>query len=114
MKIYYVKDCSSCYHHIYVKGDGFCSEEGRYADGKDMPEWCPLEDATGWVSVEERLPEIGVDILAFCFEDYIQEAYHERVASYEDGDAALFKSNVTDRYLSVTHWQPLPAPPEEG
>ena len=46
MKIYYVKDCSSCYHHIYVKGDGFCSEEGRYADGKDMPEWCPLEDAT--------------------------------------------------------------------
>ena len=66
-----------------------------------------------WASVEDRLPEIGTNIIAFCFEDHIQEAWHERVDTYDDGDVPIFKSNVTSRYLTVTHWQPLPALPED-
>ena len=71
--------------------------------------------ADGWISVEDRLPPTYTNILGFCFEDYIQEAYLVRIDEYDDEeDVPIFKSNVTERYLTVTHWMPIPKPPEEG
>ena len=64
------------------------------------------QDATGWISVEDRLPEDGTPVIALC-----------RFASYQCGwyrmtEFTTHKSNMwhdgTARY-----WFPLPEPPKE-
>lgn len=55
-----------------------------------------------WISVEERLPEPGVDVLA---------AYRNRhIYMGTVGDDWL-EEDIEDGY--VTHWMPLPESPEE-
>jgi hypothetical protein len=68
---------------------------------------------TGWVSVKDRLPEPGVYVLTT----------HEnvsRIANFPSGIVAYY-SKVRECFLNwhddepdiVTHWQPLPAPPQQ-
>ena len=67
-----------------------------------------------WISVEDRLPDIGVPVWCYCFEDYEQRGYYEKTTEYSDGPAHLFKNDYDyNGYLSVTHWMPLPEPPED-
>ena len=64
-----------------------------------------LRCAVSWISVDERLPENGEYVLCVSGAGIIQIALFDS-SVYVYG----FYSN------SVTHWQPLPAPPakEEG
>lgn len=65
-----------------------------------------------WISVEERLPEVGKTVL--CYRDgitgyrmghYIGAEYSERVAIFRD---------YRDGFgFGVTHWMPLPEMPNE-
>ncbi len=64
-----------------------------------------------WISVEDRLPEKGDIVWCFCFEDYQQVAWYEQTARYSDAVSHLFKT-PDHNYVSVTHWMPLPPPPE--
>jgi len=66
-----------------------------------------------WISVEDRLPEKGEHVFCYCREDYEQRGYHVKTTHWDgEGDTHEFKS-VYERYISVTHWMPLPKPPEE-
>ena len=57
-----------------------------------------------WVSVEERLPPLKQNVLAYSPESGIAEA------DYADGVWMQYRwSSVMD---GVTHWMPLPAPPD--
>ena len=60
-----------------------------------------------WISVEERLPEVGTDVLmtngsviavAFCLENNFGKKY---LSTWDDGWTGC-----------ETHWMPLPEPPE--
>jgi hypothetical protein len=87
---------------------------------EDHSDWRPLYLAPtipdGWISVEDRLPELDVPVLAF----------------YHGGIGAVFRGEGDDGWLlsahhmgllddldsyecddnyEVTHWMPLPAPP---
>lgn len=75
----------------------------------------------GWVSVEERLPEFGQRVLAYCpkygqretcFDRYNEGSISRRV---HGDDAGYFSwSEPTHNWASSwnpTHWQPIPAPP---
>ena len=54
-------------------------------------------DRSGWISVKERLPKTGTVLVT-------------------DGKIVITapSSSVTKDGLAITHWMPLPEPPEEG
>lgn len=77
----------------------FCAVENKRPTFEewyeDKPEWCPLLPAPEWISVEERLPDMGdmVKIMA---------------VAKSAGDGVLVDS------VFITHWMPQPEPTEGG
>ena len=61
-----------------------------------------------WISVEERLPEDGIDVIVYTDRcgGNVEYAY------YRHDICAWFKDCILLIY-NVTHWMPLPAPPKE-
>lgn len=55
-----------------------------------------------WISVEERLPEPGVDVFA---------AYRNRHITMGTAGDDWLEEDIEDG--NITHWMPLPEPPEE-
>ena len=76
--------------------------------------WLARAAQSGWISVEDRLPEIGARVLlcgkyenqtiiAYCATGYFDGiTYREHWGADISGTA------------KVTHWQTLPEPPEQG
>ena len=62
-----------------------------------------LQIAPNWVSVEDKLPEAGTEIL-IC-----DRVPRFSIAIYDAGEFFYGGTNMT-RF--VTHWMPLPEPPE--
>lgn len=65
-----------------------------------------------WISVKERLPELGIHVLTYGI--YTKDTI---VAWRDDCDELLgmYDWVTEDRLLSqITHWMPLPAPPEDN
>lgn len=56
-----------------------------------------------WISVEDRLPEPGVDVLA---------AYRDRHINMGTVGDDWLEEDIEDG--NITHWMPLPEPPKEG
>ena len=66
------------------------------------------EKALGWKSVEERLPEEYVRVLV-SYQEGVCSAYY----SFESWSSDPSGSFATDSIIfDVTHWMPLPKPPE--
>lgn len=73
-----------------------------------------------WINVNDRLPDLFVDILAYCIQLEDTENYDkndkycaiDRMVKWLDKDLISFR---TDRFFhaKVTHWMPLPPPPKE-
>jgi hypothetical protein len=69
-----------------------------------------LQSLTQWVPVTERLPENNDPVLA-----YGKSVYHDDVPAYY---AARYNKHLDEFSipgiggLSITHWMPLPLPPE--
>ena len=61
-----------------------------------------------WISVEDRLPEPAVAVAGIQACTGALWACHRH--SY--AGATTFESEETGGYVPVTHWTPLPAPPE--
>lgn len=55
-----------------------------------------------WVACSERLPEAGVPVLVFSTHDGIEV------------DCLFKEGRGWDACIDVTHWQPLPKPPENS
>ena len=60
-----------------------------------------------WISVEERLPEIGKFVLVSDGDD-IDAACRYKAFTIPDETETFFWDSV----FEVTHWMPLPAPPK--
>lgn len=58
-----------------------------------------------WISVKDRLPEYTPMVLAMCTDGY-ELAYY---GMYGQG----WSNTLGTEHLNVTHWYPLPAPPNE-
>lgn len=69
---------------------------------ESMPTLTPQNE---WISVEDRLPEF--DERVFVTDGfYVGEGYINPSAQW-------FRSNGFQRLSDITHWMPLPAPPEK-
>ena len=83
-----------------------CRKSGAICTGSDceIPKMPTLTPPNEWVSVEERLPPPKQNVLAYSLSGGVAEA------DYADGVWMQYRwSAVMD---DVTHWRPLPAPPE--
>lgn len=74
-----------------------------------------------WISVEERMPEHGTDVLVLTAPGtlslgkncVVAEYIHPRMEKY--GVFINFYAGYDDKnILAVTHWMPLPEPPDGG
>lgn len=81
-----------------------------YADGYARGK----KDAVKWISVEERLPEVGKEVLICDARDsflgmfFLVERKSDKVYFWHDGGGWRLPSD------EVTHWMPLPEPPKDG
>ena len=62
-----------------------------------------------WISVDDRLPEFCVSVLARCF-------YHGKwrtlVCHTSKENAGEWYTDEVCQWVKVTHWMPLPNPPK--
>ena len=63
-----------------------------------------------WVSVEERLPEVGQEVLVY-WRNTSQKAEHFELTHY-DGDHWFLLDNTERPWIVVVAWMHLPAPPD--
>lgn len=66
----------------------------------------------GWISVEDKLPENNVAVLAYCEKTkkyFVGNTIPHYYWRHEGAKGAMY--TVTSK---VTHWMPLPEPPKEG
>lgn len=63
-----------------------------------------------WISVDKRLPADGQEVLIFVADGFF-EAYI--TVSYYNGNGRIKSWNNIYLRETVTHWQPLPSPPNE-
>lgn len=91
--------CGECGH---FNGEGLVElSESLYAYIRQLE-----AQAQRWISVEDRLPEESEDVLVFCRNDNITwNTIAHRVRTL------WWRSGVPIE--SITHWMPLPEPPEE-
>ena len=105
-----------------IKGLGCCTSDVDcrscvYWD-KEMGLECPVnEDALEllqqfrWSPVSERLPEDGSNVLAY-YDNKIEQRMFACV--YEDGEWFYRMLYTTTVFKYITHWMPLPEPPQKG
>ena len=71
-----------------------------------------LRTAQTWIPVTDALPEPDTVVIA-CFDDGDISTVHQSWR-LEGPEALIYKGfNTNDHDQTVTHWTPLPKPPEE-
>lgn len=82
--------------------------------------WCAAKshaEKSKWISVEDRMPEHHSLILAawrplkggsYRVDAFIYDATSQEYSSLNSGN------KLNNKVASVTYWQPLPEPPEQG
>lgn len=68
------------------------------------------KDNGGWIDVKDRLPELDIMVLAHC-SSINSWVVVMRVASYDGLGYKFITPWNSDTVKTVTHWQPLPTPP---
>jgi len=93
------------------------SFSNKVATGMDVCLHCKAlkptqEPSDDWVSVEDRLPELSKEVLVWTKHGEFSMGYR---IDTDDGPDYWVTDVDTDEFnKSITHWQPLPAPPVEN
>jgi len=67
-----------------------------------------------WISVKDRLPEEGKEVLSINVNDIYPEYRIDYTVEFDNIDQPYIWARRLLREMDkVTHWMPLPKPPEE-
>lgn len=75
-----------------------------------------VASGTGWISIEERLPEPETEVLVAFDDGYVWAMWQKwsLADEYEEGESPFdYYKDVGAGTHTVTHWMPLPKPPKE-
>ena len=86
----------------------FDATEQAYRNGYEAGK----AEAMKWVSVKERLPEVGQKVLACGVHKGMEVQQFHGAHFLRDGTCVWEWKHNTIK--TVTHWMPLPEPPENG
>ena len=64
-----------------------------------------------WISVKDRLPPIGKEVIVAICDESGDTRWKYTTAGLRITETIWIVDNVT--HCDVTHWMPLPAPPTE-
>ena len=64
-----------------------------------------------WISVDERMPEFCVPVLARCFH---HGKWRTLVCHTSKENAGEWYTDEVCQWVKATHWMPLPEPPKGG
>ena len=64
-----------------------------------------------WISVDDKLPEVGVSVLARCFH---QGKWRTLVCHTSKENAGEWYTDEVCQWVKVTHWMPLPPELQKG
>ena len=93
--IYYYILCRDCYF-----------ETGSYYSEEIIESrWNRRAEQQGWISVNERLPDDGVDVIVIADSRNIGFAWHDYRGWYDSNHGWI-------KISKITHWHPLPEPPQ--
>lgn len=62
-----------------------------------------------WISCKEKMPEDGISVLICSYRGTVHKATYDSDMGY----FYIADSDLHYNELDVTHWQPLPEPPNE-
>ena len=104
------KNCCGCWIRLAM-GCQIANASGWLNNRRDK--MCPLIEVPnngGWISVQDRLPDNGQDVLA-----YLNDGEETRVAPCNYANGVWFDCvmNCVVTLHHITHWMPLPEPPKE-
>jgi hypothetical protein len=60
-----------------------------------------------WIKCSEKTPPLGEEVLVYTSSDTLELAWHD-----PDFPPYMFRDGWLDKVTGVTHWMPLPNPPE--
>ena len=108
-----------------LRGVGFSAVSPQAGDSASMLHYCVthaadeierLRNERRWVPVAERLPDIDANVLAAFSEDGKTRVCEVLFADFSDEDEPPRPEWCGDygriAHENVTHWMPLPAPPD--
>ena len=109
-----------------VKPTEFCSIETikKWVEqAKEMHDYANNSEAK-WISVEDRLPENDNEVLIICSGEVVQAYLKNGIwkgsvqvtYNMNDGyvnDRNICKQGKSNPFDNVTHWMPLPTPPNQ-
>lgn len=72
-----------------------------------------MEKQNGWISVKDRLPEDNERVLAIGIGTHAIPCKFRDNKFYRDVDLFSDDRIVTAYYTTITHWMPLPKPPQQ-
>lgn len=72
-------------------------------------------DNGGWISVKDRLPEESKNVLVYCKGGYMSSvSFSHMWKAFNHFDSQGDPTEGDNHcFLDVTHWMPMPEPPEE-
>ena len=81
---------------------------------EDQQERIDIMSEGGWISVKDRLPEQRIGVLVYCPE--YNNVFAGELNDYlKKGQWYFFDDEIKHPIEEeVTHWMPMPKPPEEG